>query len=273
MDFSKWPEVFLWFTVYSFIGWGCETIYCSIIQRKLVNRGFLSGPVCPIYGFGALFVIWFLSPVKENLWLVFLLGLFITSLLEYVTSFLLEKAFHTSWWDYSHLPLNINGRVCLLNSVEFGLLSVVLMKYIHPFISAVVAKIPYWAQLVATAVIGMYFIWDCTVTIRSILQLDEKLCQMQEILRELKEKSQLEALQIKERWEEKLEETRQSAETSRLHLELTALQEKLAALKQNRKFSHKRLLHAFPHMKSNRYDNALNELKEFLNQKRSRKGN
>ncbi|HBB29668.1 MAG TPA: hypothetical protein DC000_10580, partial [Clostridiales bacterium] len=107
---------FIYFIMYSVIGWICEVIFCSIPEKKFINRGFLNGPLCPIYGFGALIVIFFLTPFKDSIFLVFIFGLIVTSTLEYFTSYAMEKLFHSKWWDYSNNRFNINGRVCLLNS-------------------------------------------------------------------------------------------------------------------------------------------------------------
>ena len=94
-------RVFLLFLCYSFLGWACETVYCSIGKRKFVNRGFLNGPLCPVYGFGALAVLYFLRPVSDNIPLLFVSGMVLTSVIEYITGYLLEKLFATKWWDYS----------------------------------------------------------------------------------------------------------------------------------------------------------------------------
>ena len=95
-------QLFLAFLVYSFLGWVCETVYCSIGQRKFVNRGFLNGPLCPVYGFGAVAVLLFLRPLRENLLLLFFGGMILTSVIEYITGFALEKLFAAKWWDYSN---------------------------------------------------------------------------------------------------------------------------------------------------------------------------
>ena len=113
----------LYFAIYSILGWGCEVIYCSLPAKRFINRGFLNGPYCPVYGIGALIVLYLLEPYKTSPFLVFLLGIFLTSLLEYITSYILEKTFHAHWWDYSKRKYNIYGRVCLLNSTLFGILS------------------------------------------------------------------------------------------------------------------------------------------------------
>ena len=131
-------NLFLTFCLYSFLGWVCESIYCSIGERKLINRGFLNGPVCPVYGFGAVIVVKLLTPFENNLVLLFLTGMAATSVLEYITGFLLETLFHTKWWDYSGRKCNIHGRVCLRNSLLFGGLSVIAMKLVNPVVAGLV---------------------------------------------------------------------------------------------------------------------------------------
>lgn len=135
MFFSQY---ILCFFIYAFLGYICEVIYCSIGQRKLVNRGYLYGPICPIYGYGAVLVIFAMTPIKNlGIWyfpLVFLAGTVFVTVLEYLTSYVMEKLFHMRWWDYSRYKFQINGRVCLLNSTLFGLLIMVVMYLIQPFI-------------------------------------------------------------------------------------------------------------------------------------------
>ena len=143
---------FLYFTAYSILGWACETFYCSVGSRKFVNRGFLNGPVCPVYGFGAVLVILLLRSTEKNLVALFLSGMMVTTVLEYLTSVLLEKLFHMKWWDYSRYKFQINGRVCLLNSLMFGGLSVILMRVLHPWISGMIGKIP-----------EKWLLWVCVV--------------------------------------------------------------------------------------------------------------
>ena len=105
--------VVLLFFAYSFIGWLWETIYCSFNARHFVYRGFLLGPITPIYGFGILGVLYFVDPYQKNIFVLFFVSAILVSLLEYVTSFLLEKLFSLSLWDYNDVPLNINGRVAV----------------------------------------------------------------------------------------------------------------------------------------------------------------
>lgn len=125
-------ELILLFFIYSFIGWVWETIYCSIKAGRFVYRGFLTGPYCPIYGFGILGVLYFLEPFKNNLVLLYLFSAVLVSVLEYVTSYILEKLFHASWWDYKDVPLNLNGRIALPISAFWGIACVLIVRVIHP---------------------------------------------------------------------------------------------------------------------------------------------
>ena len=124
--------VFTQFIIYSFLGYVCEVIYCSLIQRKIVNRGFLFGPLCPIYGFGAVLTIYSLSKYISDPIVVFILGMLITSALEYFTSYVFEKIFNNKWWDYSNRVDSINGRVCLGNSILFGIGILVVLYIVNP---------------------------------------------------------------------------------------------------------------------------------------------
>ena len=144
-------QYFLWLITYSFLGWIYESAICSIDESRLVNRGFLNGPICPVYGFGALASILVLDQRTDNVIILFFAGMILTCTVEYITAVLLEKLFHAKWWDYSHHRINFQGRVCLLGALVFGFLSVLLIKYIHPFVGGLINQLPTPA-LVAPAV-------------------------------------------------------------------------------------------------------------------------
>ncbi|WP_236879572.1 glycerol-3-phosphate acyltransferase, partial [Clostridioides difficile] len=118
----------LYFFIYSFLGWTVESIGCSIASKRIINRGFLNGPICPVYGFGAVIVISLLGRFN-NVVIVFLLGMILTTILEYFTGFILETLFHAKWWDYSDRKFNIKGRVCLKNAIYFGVMSVLISEF------------------------------------------------------------------------------------------------------------------------------------------------
>lgn len=178
----------LWyFIVYSSGGWLCECIYCGIPAKRFINRGFLSGPYCPIYGCGALLILWFLTPFLDRPVLIFLLGMIVTSLLEYVTSWGMERLFHTTWWDYSQRFLNINGRVCLRNSLLFGIMALVVMYCLHPSICAVIHKIPDALFYVLPLLYVIVFAYDLYHTTDTLLHRNKTFLAAEAALSQLKE--------------------------------------------------------------------------------------
>ena len=252
-------RIILSFTIYSFLGWLCESVYCSIPAKKFINRGFLNGPFCPVYGFGALIVIFLLSPYENSLLALFLCGTLATSTLEYITGFLLEKCFHTKWWDYSKRPFNIHGRVCLRNSLLFGVLSVLVMKLIHPPIAKLIAGIPHWLMPILAYSLLFYFAVDSIIAVRTILALNGRLKQLQAVVDEIKEKNETLKNQLRKAAEEKL-----SVQQERLaHLERLRRE-----MLKNTKLLHRRLMKAFPNMQSTRHNELLKRLKESAEKRR-----
>ena len=120
------------FFAFSFLGWLMEVMVVIFKERKIVNRGFLIGPCCPIYGFGGPIMTLLLQNIKNNPIILFLLSLLICSVLEYGTSYVMEKLFHARWWDYSNRKFNINGRICLTNMIAFGLLGCLIIYILDP---------------------------------------------------------------------------------------------------------------------------------------------
>lgn len=156
-------QYFLIFFIYSIIGWIIESTYVSFLEKKKINRGFLIGPYCPIYGLGSLIMILYLEQYKENIITVFFLAIVICSILEYITSYLMEKIFHARWWDYSNEKFNLNGRICGKNSLLFGLGSIIVIYFIHPILSQIETKIPPTILLKIVIVSLIIFIID-TIT-------------------------------------------------------------------------------------------------------------
>lgn len=136
----EYYRLFMHFMIYSFMGWVIETVYCSIAEKRYVSRGFLNGPITPIYGFGALSLIILMQDIT-NVFIVFVGGVVATSFLEYVASYFLELIFDMHWWDYSGDKYNLNGRIKLKNSILFGFLSIVLIHFIHPQTTTLLAKL------------------------------------------------------------------------------------------------------------------------------------
>lgn len=130
------------FYIFAFAGWIWESSFCSIRDRKLINRGFLIGPILPIYGFGAVSVYVLLRPFSGTASLLYVMGMLVATVLEYITSWLLEVVFHTKWWDYAEEPYNFNGRVALIPSMFWGILSLLMFDVLQPAASYLIEQIP-----------------------------------------------------------------------------------------------------------------------------------
>lgn len=123
------------FIIYSFIGWTMEVVWNLFTDKKLVNRGFFIGPYCPIYGVGCLLLIILLGRFKSDPVLLFFMSIIVCSILEYSTSYIMEKLFKARWWDYSEYKFNLNGRICAATMIPFGILGVLVVYYLNPFVS------------------------------------------------------------------------------------------------------------------------------------------
>lgn len=169
------------FIIYAFIGWCTEVSYAALDTGRFVNRGFLNGPYCPIYGCGVVIVVAVLTPLKENLFILFVGSLLLTSALEFVTGFLLEKVFHNKWWDYSDKPFNIKGYVCLKFSIYWGLACTFVMDVVHPMIYKGITLIPHILGIVILCILMAGFVVDCCITVATILKFNQRLKLMNEM--------------------------------------------------------------------------------------------
>lgn len=151
---------FLLFLIYSFVGWVLEVIYTLFTDKKLTNRGFFIGPYCPIYGVGALLIVIFLSKFQQHPFALFILAVVICSVLEYCTSYVMEKIFKIRWWDYSNNKFNINGRICLETMIPFGVIACLLVYVINPFLVLNLNKLPESCLVVVSLIFGVLLIAD-----------------------------------------------------------------------------------------------------------------
>lgn len=166
--------IFIWFVLYSILGWIYETAFCSIKTLKWDNRGMLIGPYCPIYGVGAVLDVLICGGLP-NYTAVFFTCMLGSAVLEYSTSYTTEKLFHAVWWDYSDLPLNIKGRICLPCSLGFGAAGLIVLYGIHPYISRITDAITlYWQEPFALLLMAV-FSADCALTADSLIALNVKL--------------------------------------------------------------------------------------------------
>ncbi len=167
--------VFMLFIIFSILGWIMECLSCSIWTGKFVhNRGFLIGPYCPVYGFGFLFLYYFLSKYEDNGVLLFSISVVVPSIIEYITSVLMEKVYKARWWDYSDQPFNLNGRICLKNSILFGTVGLAFTYYVRPFYDSIMDKIPNNTLIVVSTILFVLFTIDCIVSLTIMSKLKNK---------------------------------------------------------------------------------------------------
>lgn len=256
--------LFLLLMAYSFLGWCGEMVYCSLGQGKLCEkRGFLNGPLCPIYGHGALLVLAALGGSTNPL-VTFAAGAVLTSAVEYVTSYLMEKLFHMRWWDYSQYKFHLNGRICLLNSTLFGLASVFLCHFANPPISAWLAGLLASGAAVPLSLILLaVYLTDIVLSVRGAIQLGGRLARLHAIYGELSEKLESMTAEARQTVHTKLEE-RGGELTARLEAVRQEAQQKLRTLYDRQSLFERRLLRSFPTMRSIHYPEAMKKWKEYL---------
>ena len=268
-------ELVLLFFVYACMGWCAEVAFAACKHGRFVNRGFLNGPVCPIYGFGMVIVAVLLQPLQGSLALLFLGSFVLTTLLELVTGIVLEKLFHTRWWDYSRVPLNIGGYVCLLFSLIWGTACVAVLKWVHTPIYAVVHRIPDTMLYITDAALCVVIAADLEATLLSIRKLTDRLTRLTAVAKDMRMLSDEMGESIAEHTiaaKERYETGRDFAEQKKAALEqrLYELRAHRDALLRETHFGHRRLLEAFPNMRSLRHGEALNHLRKSLRIKRGR---
>lgn len=161
----------LLFFIYSFLGW-CLEVGCKLVsEKKFVNRGFLIGPYCPIYGFGALIMTILLNRYLNDPITLFIMIILCCSILEYFTSFLLEKIYQTRWWDYTNYKFNINGRICLETMIPFGIFGLLIMYKVNPFFLNILNSIPNVAIYIITSILLISFLLDNYISSKAILEI------------------------------------------------------------------------------------------------------
>lgn len=261
---SEVLPIIAYFIIYSFIGWGLESIYKSILQKRMVNSGFLHGPFCPIYGYGAMIMYLSLRNLTNNLVILFSYGIVVLSLFEYIVGIFLEIVFKTKYWDYSKKRFNIHGRVCLQNSIYWGILGVIFMTVIHPLIEKLYNTIPvqYSIVIVSLAIIGIFI--DTVITIIGLVKINIKLKNLEEISNIIRSK-------IDSISERNIENIRKLREMKFINLNsgiknneniLEELKKKQQHYKELLEKRIARLRRAFPSMKSERITKFLNNDKK-----------
>ena len=254
-------QTLAYFLIYSCLGWCLEVVYAAVTTGKLVNRGFLNGPVCPIYGFGMVIVLYALTPLVDNTLLLYLGGVILPSALELVGGWALYKLYRTRWWDYSDYPFNIGGYICLEFCLLWGVGTLVVMRIVHPIIAGLVAMVPtlvgvilicilyavYATDVVATAIAAstladtldtMEKLGDSIHAVSDAMTADQKMdesrlqlklaaAEARDNVPKLKPREAMAA--IRARTDEAMETARRASETARLNAAEAANAAKLAA--------------------------------------------
>lgn len=181
-------ELITYFIIYSFLGWAMESTFRSIGEKKPINTGFLMGPYCPIYGIGAIIMFLFLDVFETKPILLFFISIIILTIWEYIVGYALEKIFHTKYWDYSDHKFNIKGRICLTNSIYWGILGVIFVKYIHPFTQKLISEVDINLLKYIISIVFIVFTVDVVVSIIKVKSIRKTLDKIEKINNEIKEK-------------------------------------------------------------------------------------
>lgn len=263
LGYSVYELLWLFF-IYGFFGWCVEVGFCGVESGKFVNRGFLNGPICPIYGVGAVVVILCLTPISHNALLLFFGSAILTSALELVTGFALDKIFHARWWDYSDKPFNIGGYICLKFSIYWGFVCIALMRGIHPVIYDIVKIIPSVIGVIALIFLSSVFVSDIVITVVAINKLSHRVKAMDELAKKIHAVSDEIGIHVYEGVSavvEKGEKIHNSEAAEKHRKELAELKEKYANITKENHLFQRRIIKAFPNMRSHRHGEQLDKLK------------
>ncbi|WP_315117748.1 putative ABC transporter permease [uncultured Clostridium sp.] len=244
---------FAYFIAFSMLGWCLEVIYHLYTDKRFINRGFLHGPVCPIYGSAAVTLILTLEPLGNKIWLIFLGGAAVATILEYFTGWILELLFNTKWWDYSKESFNIKGYICLKFSLIWGGMSIIFIKLLYPRVKQMMLSIPApWSEILYNVSL-ILFVIDATITIAKLFDFKKQFSELQLISKEIK--SNLALLKNKALDSRKLEEINHRTEY---------LKERYQQLIIMAREKHYHFINAYPRLSSKKFGNVLEELKEII---------
>ncbi len=250
---------YLWcIIIYAFLGWCGEVVYAAAIEKRFVNRGFLNGPVCPIYGLGVAIIALAMRPFAGSLAALIIGSMILGSALEWVAGYLLEKIFRQKWWDYSNEPHNLNGYICLRFSILWGIAGAIIVRFVVPYTNRLVSHIPRPLGWTLLAILFSLLAADLAVTVVSIIGLNHKLKMLELVSARLRAGSN----QLGEGLYERAAKAQKKAGI--LQADAAKLKEKYEGyLRAN--ILHRRLLKAFPNLRSLRYNKELETLQESIN--------
>ena len=265
----------LYFFVYGFLGWCTEVIFAAFKQHRFVNRGFLNGPICPTYGVGVTLVIACLEAFQSNLLLLYISSVILVTVLEGVTGWAMDKLFHNKWWDYSKLPFNIGGYVCLLFSLTWGVACVFIVYFVHPLIHQVLSLIPHTAGIALIAILGIALLSDMIVTTSAIVKFNQYLELLKHITDELHAISNqigaelyqnvMHVLDMQESSRQKLDDVKLEV-SEEIRMQIVELKTRAQNLGEKVPKPARRLLKAFPKLESRNYKAQLELFRQKLEQ-------
>lgn len=265
----------LYFFVYGFLGWCTEVIFAAFKQHRFVNRGFLNGPICPIYGVGVTLVIACLEAFQSNLLLLYISSVILVTVLEGVTGWAMDKLFHNKWWDYSKLPFNIGGYVCLLFSLIWGVACIFIVYFVHPLIHQVLSLIPHTAGIALIAILGIALLSDIIVTTSAIVKFNQYLERLKHITDELHALSNqigselyqnvMHVLDMQESSRQKLDDVKLEV-SEEIRMQIVELKTRAQNLGEKVPKPARRLLKAFPKLESRNYKAQLELFRQKLEQ-------
>ena len=286
-------DIVIYFVLFAIAGYICEVIFAAIVLGKFVNRGFLNGPWCPIYGFGVVIVAICLKPLSKSLLVLFIGSVLLTSVLEYFTGYILEKVFDQKWWDYSDEKFNLGGYICLKFSLLWGVACTAVVKLVLPAVDAVIRVVPHFVGLIVTGVIVAVMLIDLTATVVTIMGIKKKIRLIDSTVAKLKAGTEdmggfisKETLVVKDKYEElaktagekkaelaekkdalaKAVAEKREANAERREELAKSVEEKYTAFVKSlgEKRGERRLMKAFPSLREKRVDSSLGRLREQL---------
>ena len=274
-------EVLWLFMIYSLLGWGIEVVYHAVTLGAVVNRGFLNGPVCPVYGCGVICVLGVIKKAGESMGysgnietaspaVLFVVGITFATAIELIAGAALDKLFHARWWDYSREKFNFKGYICLKFSIIWGLIIAFVLRVIHPGIQNIVGRIPSGIGLIVLVIIYIVFVTDIILTTLAVLKLNKQLDALDELQKSILLISDgmsevigtgtiktVEKLETgKELAKGEYEQKKQKLEELLAHLEKSIMYNKM--------FGIGRLLRAFPDMKHSKYQDIIDQIKNMI---------
>ncbi|MGL5434852.1 MAG: putative ABC transporter permease [Lachnospiraceae bacterium] len=279
-----WYHWITFFYIYCFFGWIFESTYVSLKKRKYINRGFLRLPLLPLYGTGAVMMLWLSLPVQDNLFLLYCSGVMGATVLEYITGYVMERLFKVRYWDYSNVRWNLHGYVCLSSSLAWGFLTILMTRVLHQPVERFVLNMPAVVEFSLIGVISCIFMFDCIQSVRAALDLARALesitavkAELEELhvqlallkaetgqyLEEHKKMSQLKVAAYKTASKQKTALFK-SALRQKLTVQLQELTEKRHSLLGHINFYRKGILRGNPSATSRRFAEALKELRETI---------